>query len=162
VPNDGRPNGPLSEAAFHKGGTVVCITNQQAIAAREVLAVLVKVRRPMMGAQKMRRIVRALMTQVGDYEPQRVELLARHGAKDDEGNQKVENGQVVFSDDAARAAFAQDFAELLLVTGENFETLTPKDFGPLGADGTDWLHEEQAPTPEQMVALGDLFPDVVG
>jgi hypothetical protein len=138
------------------------VTNERAIAASSTLAELVKVRRPMMGAQKMRRVVRALGTQVADYDAQRQELLSLHGDKDADGKRKEENGHVVFADAAAGAAFTTDLAELLLATGENIVALTAKDFGPLTEDGSDWLHEEQAPTPEQMMALGDLLPDAAG
>jgi hypothetical protein len=136
------------------------VTNQQALAAAEVLAALVKVKRPMFGTMKMRRITRLLGAHLGDYDTQRQALLQEHGDHDEAGKLKEEHGQVVFADDAARGAFAQSFGELLLVTFEVPEVLVAKDFGPLTPDGTDWLHEEQAPTPEQAIALGDLFEDV--
>ena len=135
------------------------VTNQQTLSAAEVLDALVKVKRPMCGTMKMRRITRLLNAHLGDYDTQRQALLQEHGDHDEDGNLKEEHGQVVFADDAARAAFAQVFGELLLVTFEVPEALVAKDFGPLTEDGTDWLHEEQAPTPEQAIALGALFED---
>jgi hypothetical protein len=136
------------------------ITIQQAILANQALAALVKVRRPMTGTMKMRSLARLLSGQLESYEAERQKLLASHGDHDEAGKLKEEHGQVVFADDAARGAFAQVFGELLLVTFEVPEVLVAKDFGPLTPDGTDWLHEEQAPTPEQAIALGDLFEDV--
>ena len=135
------------------------ISNQTALAVNEVLVSLIKVRRPVMGTQKMRRIVRAVVAQLGDYDAHRQELLALHGARDEDGKLKEEHSHVVFADDAAKAAFAAGFAELLLATGGEIEALTVRDFGPLTADGSDWLHGEQAPTPEQALALGDLLEE---
>jgi hypothetical protein len=138
----------------------VTLTISQTIVASQVLAQLMRVKRPMMSTMKMRRVVRSVNAQLGDYDTQRQELLDLHGAKDENGRRKEENGQVVFADDAAKAAFAHDVGELLLVTWTPPEVLAVKDFGPLTPDGSDWLHEEQAPTPEQTFALGGLLEDL--
>ena len=123
------------------------LTNGQTIAASQALAVLVKVKRPMLGALKMRQLARLVNTQIEDYDAERRKLLDAHGDRDETGKLKEKDGQVLFADDAARAAFAADFAELLAATWECPVKLTVKDFGGLDVE------------PELLLALGDLLEE---
>jgi hypothetical protein len=125
----------------------VTLTNQQTLAASQALAALVKVKRPMMGALKMRALARLIGAQLEDYDAERRKLLEVHGEHNEDSKLKEENGEVLFADTAAKSAFAADFGELLLATWECGATLRPRDFGGLDVE------------PELLVALGDLLED---
>jgi len=125
----------------------VTITNQQILLASQALAVLVKVKRPVLGALKMRQLARALQPHIEDYEAERQKLLDAHGDHDAEGKRKLEDGQVLFADAAARAAFDSAMADLLACTWECPVRLTVKDFGGLDVE------------PELLVALGELLEE---
>jgi hypothetical protein len=141
---------------------VVTLTNQATIVASQALATLVKVKRPMLGALKMRQLARLLTTQLEDYDAERRKLLEIRGEHDDDGRLKEKDGQVLFAlddptqtppedgvreDGVARAAFAADFGELLLATWDCPVVLAVKDFGGLDTE------------PEHLIALGDLLEE---
>ena len=123
------------------------ISNAQTIQASTALAALVKVKRPMLGALKMRQLARAMVPHLEDYEAERQKLLDTFAAREEDGRRRLIGEEVQFADDAAKAAFAKEFAELLLATWECPLTLTVKDFGGLDVEA------------EYLIALGDLLED---
>lgn len=127
----------------------ITLTNQATIVAAQALGELVKVKRPMLGALKMRQLARLLGARLEDYDAERRKLLELYGDHDEAGRLKEEHGQVVFADDAARQVFAVDFAELLTATWSCPVTLTVRDFGGLDVE------------PELLLALGDLLEEPV-
>lgn len=125
------------------------ISNGVTLAASQALAELVKVKRPMLGALKMRSLARVLGAQLEDFDAERQKLLACHGAKNEDGSPQTQDGQIVFADDVARQAFSADYAELLNATWTCPVTLTVKDFGGVEVE------------PELLLALGDLLEEPV-
>ena len=140
------------------------ITIQQTLSASQALTALVKVKRPMLGALKMRQLARVIGAQLESYESERRKLLELYGDHDAEGKLKEENSQILFADDAARACFAADLGELLLATWECGVTLTAKDFGSERGNCPHCRKElPEKPLevePELLLWLGDLFEEL--
>lgn len=125
----------------------VKLTNEQTILAAQALAVLIKVKRPMLGALKMRQLGRLLTARIEDYDAERRKLLTHYGAKNEDGSRKERDGKVLFADDDARDGFASALKELLACEWECPVVLTVKDFGGLDVE------------PGLLVDLGDLLEE---
>lgn len=158
----------------------VKMKNSQILEANAALAALMRPKRPMMGALKMRALARAIKAHLEDFEAERQKLLELHGDHDEDGKLKTdENSQVVFAlddpaaepsadgvrkDGKARAAFGKDFGELLACEWECSTVLTVKDFG-VEKGNCPHCRKELPEKPvdieaDLLTALGDLFdPD---
>jgi len=123
------------------------ITNDRTLRAAKALVELVKVKRPILGALKMRSLARVIGAQGEDIEAERQKLLAEYGAKNEDGSLKTADNQVVFADDAAAQAFAAAFSELMLATWECPVSLRVKDFGGLDVEA------------DLLIALGELLEE---
>jgi hypothetical protein len=123
------------------------ITNDRTLRAARALVELVKVKRPILGALRMRSLARVLGTRSEDIEAERQKLIAAHGAKNEDGSVKEANGQIVFADDPAAHAFADAFTELMLCTWDCPMSLKVKDFGGLDVE------------PDLLIALGELLEE---
>ena len=123
------------------------ITNQQTKLAIEALGHLVAVKRPILGALRMRQVARVLAARMDDIEAEREKLLETYGARNADGSLTVKDRNVVFPDEAASKAFARGFAELMACAWDCPLTLRVADFGGLDTE------------PGFLIALGDVLEE---
>ena len=123
------------------------ITNLRTLEAGEALRELVRIKRPMLGAMRMRQLARLLGARVEDVDAERRKLLETYGDHDADGQLQEDNGKIAFTDDVARKKFADAWTELLACKWECPLALRVKDFGGLDTE------------PALLIALGELLEE---
>lgn len=119
----------------------------EVVVASQSLAELLKVKRPVLGALKLRQVARSLAPHLEDYNAEREKLLTEYAAKDEGGNVKQTGNNVIFLSPEARQAFVKAMNDLLGATVEVGPVLRLKDLGGLDVEG------------EHLVNLGALLDE---
>ena len=125
---------------------MVTLSNVQVVQALGALKQLAQERVPVVGALRMRKVIRTLQEQADDIEAERRKLLETHGQKKEDGTLDAdEQGNVRFLDQAAMESFAKEYEELMAATLETEYPIRVSDLGKIEV------------STQTVMALGDLL-----
>ncbi len=124
------------------------ITNAELKAIGSALSTLVEERIPIVGALRIRKLVRALNEHYADVEAERMKLLKLYGTKREDGELELdEHGNVKFGTPENQQAFEADFSALMNETWTCEHGVKASDLGSI---------EVKTAT---LLALGDLLEE---
>lgn len=129
---------------------MIRITNGELRQAAGALSELARARLPVVGALRLRKLIRAVDARLEDVEAVRMDLLKRHAELDESGAITwSEDGRARLSDEAEQA-FAREYEELMSQEAEFDRGIRPEDLGSI----------EVAPL--TLLQLGSLLEDEGG
>ena len=125
---------------------MVTLSNAQVVQALAALRQLAQERVPVIGALRMRKVIRTLQERADDIEAERRKLLEMHGQKKEDGTLDTDDkGNVRFFDQAAVEAFAKEYEELMAATLDTEYPIRVSDLGKIDV------------STQTVMALGDLL-----
>lgn len=129
------------------------MNNVEAQQALQALTELARVKLPVSGALRVRKIIKALQAHMEDVEAVRIDIIGRYAKRDEDGHiiteNNQENGTVVFEDDDAKAEFLGEYQKLMAETWETDLTIRVSDLGSGEIE------------PAVLIALGDLLEEEI-
>lgn len=126
------------------------LTNRDAIQAMQGLEALSRVRLPVAGALRVRKVTKALKAHLEDVEAVRMQLLEDFCKKDENGKLVIADNRYQFVSPKAEADFETQYGQLMTETWEHGYSVRISDLGSGEIE------------PAVLIALGDLLEEGEG